>query len=227
MKRSIRLAVVLCAIVLLLALIPLTWSLIHSALPVDAAAAVAADDTPTAAATITPVGTPTPLAVPTISAGSTAITAPAAPTLTGVTVATALTCVTTIIGLVIAIVTLNILLRGGYGPFLRALIFGGKRRRGKGSENGDDGADADEGLWDASHTLNYRPGPDARNDPHAAYDPFDEPVSSRRGGSSRGASRTRGGERDARRSDRYDEPARSRSGSGRRAPSRSRRNDWD
>jgi hypothetical protein len=207
MKRSVRLTATLWGAALLLSLLALAslvGMLVGGVAPVFAAsavAAVAADAT----ATITPTGSPTPAAVPTISAGSAGSIAPAAPALTGATIATALTCVTTLIGLVIAIITLSILLRGGYGPFLRAMIFGAKR--GKGAEAN---SDMNDGGWDASHTLNYRPGPDGFDDPFAGYGAYDDPVGSRR--SSRGGSRGRG--------DRS-------GGSDRRGASRPRRNGWE
>ncbi len=207
MKRSVRLTATLWGAALLLSLVALASLVgilvggIAPAFAASAVAAVAADAT----ATITPTGSPTPAAVPTISAGSAGSIAPAAPALTGATIATALTCVTTLIGLVIAVITLSILLRGGYGPFLRAMIFGGKR--GKGAETS---GDLDDGRWDASHTLNYHPGPDDFGDPFAGYGAYDEPVGARRG--SRGGSRGRG-ERSG--------------GSGRRGASRPRRNGWD
>jgi hypothetical protein len=189
MTRRVRLTALLgSATLLLIALASLIALLVGGAAPVLAAAAAAADDTPT------PLGSPTPAAVPTISAGTAGSIAPAAPTVTGATIALGLTCVTAVIGLIIAVVTLRALLRGGYGPFLRALIFGSKA--GGAQENLNDG------TWDASHTLNYRPG--ARDDsfePHSAYD--------ERSGARRSGARTRG--------DR----------SRRRTPDRSRRSRWE
>ena len=203
MKRSVRLTATLWGAALLLSLVALAslvGILVGGVAPVFAAsyvAAVAADAT----TTITPVDTPTLAAVPTISAGSTGSIAPAAPALTGATIATALTCVTTLIGLVIAIITLSILLRGGYGPFLRAMIFGAKRGKG-----GETGSETDDGGWDASHTLNYRPGPDQFGDPFAGHGGYDEPVGAQRGSRGRG---DRSG------------------GSGRRGASRPRRDGWE
>jgi hypothetical protein len=191
MTRRVRLTALLgSAALLLTALASLIALLVGGAAPVLAAAAAAADDTPT------PLGSPTPAAVPTISAGTAGSIAPAAPTVTGATIALGLTCVTAVIGLIIAVVTLRALLRGGYGPFLRALVFGSKA--GGAQENLNDG------TWDASHTLNYRPGPSARDDsfePHSAYD--------ERSGARRSGARTRG--------DR----------SRRRTPDRSRRSRWE
>jgi hypothetical protein len=173
MTRRVRLTALLGSAALLLIALASLIALLVGGAPVLAAAAVAADDTPT------PLGSPTPAAVPTISAGTAGSIAAAAPTVTGATIALGLTCVTAVIGLIIASVTLRALLRGGYGPFLRALVFGSKA--GGAREHLNDGA------WDASHTLNYRPGPGARDDsfePHSAYD--------ERSGARRSGARTRG-----------------------------------
>lgn len=217
MKRSVRLTAAMWGAALLLiviALASLIGALVNGSTPsVTAAALVPAD------ATTTPIGSPTPAAVPTISAGSAGSISPAAPPLAGATIATALTCVTTVIGLILAVVTLTILLRGGYGPFLRALIFGGK----KGKQDADGSADG--GAWDASHTLNYHPGPSAHDDPFASYNAYDEPASSRRGSSSRGGSR-----RDRRDRRGHADGAgvpRGRSGARRHAPTRSRERGWE
>ena len=239
MKRSVRMTAVLAGAALLLALfafVALAWSLAGGAGLALAAPSIAADGTPSG----TPVDTPTPFTASSITAGSSNAIAPAAPSTGGIAIAVTLTCATTIIGLIIAVVTLTILLRGGYGPFLRAMIFGSKAR-GKG-QKGSASAEQDNGMWDASHTLNYQPGPAAHDDPfapYAGYDAYDEPVAARRGSGSRGGSRSRGGERERRRSDRSDRSdrsggsersgrsgaaARSRGGSSRRE--RSRRDDW-
>jgi hypothetical protein len=53
----------------------------------------------------------------------------------GLTVATILSCVTGILGLVIGLVALTALLRGGYGPFLRTLLPGARRRMARESRN--------------------------------------------------------------------------------------------
>lgn len=191
MTRRVRLTTFLgSAALLLFALASLIALLASGAAPALAAAGVAADDTPT------PLGSPTPAAVPTISAGTAGSIAPAAPTVTGATIALGLTCVTAVIGLIIAAVTLSALLRGGYGPFLRAMLFGSKASAAQ--------SNLDDGAWDASHTLNYRPGPNARDDffePQSAYD--------ERSGGRRSGARARG--------DR----------SRRRAPARSARDRWE
>ena len=236
MKRSVRMTATLSGAALLLALISfvaLTWFVVGGSGLALAAPAIAADGTPSG----TPVDTPTPFTASSISAGASSAIAPAAPSTGSITIAATLTCVTTIIGLIIAVVTLTILLRGGYGPFLRAMLFGAKAR-GKGQE-GFASDERDNGLWDASHTLNYQPGPGAHDDPYSPYGAYDadgEPVAARRGAGSRGSSRSRGGEREGRRSGRSERSehsersgrsgaaARSRGGSSRRGGSR--RDDW-
>src|SRR5487761_2283657 len=152
MKRSVRLTFTLSVGALVVGwLVTLVWLAFRGAGPALAAPALPAD-------------TPTPFTVPTISAGSSGVVTPAAPPTAGVTLAYTLTCVTTIIGLIITVVTLAIMLRGGYGPVLRALFFGGKRR---GKKHADEAVSEDDGAWDASHTLRYRPGPDAREEARA------------------------------------------------------------
>ncbi|HEX2347515.1 MAG TPA: hypothetical protein VHI51_03680, partial [Ktedonobacterales bacterium] len=133
----------------------------------------------------------------TISAGSAGSIAATAPTVTGATIALGLTCVTAIIGLIIAIATLRALLHGGYGPFLRAMVFGSKARGGP-------PAHLDDGAWDASHTLNYRPGPTAPDDFFEPQNVYDERSGARRAGSRAHGDRSR-----------------------RRAPTRSRRDRWE
>lgn len=193
MMRRVRLTTLLGCAALLLTVAALSFAtlLTGSVAPALAAAGVAAD------ATGTPAGSPTPAAVPTISAGSAGSITPAAPTLTGATIALGLTCVTAVIGLIIAVATLSALLRGGYGPFLRAMVFGSKAAKGSAQTSLNDGD-----SWDTSHTLNYRPGPDARDDAFAPYtsypyNAYDERASapgdrSRR----RASSRSRRGARD-------------------------------
>ena len=191
MSRRVRLTVTLGSAALLLIAVAALIALLASAAPALAAAGVAADDTPT------PLGSPTPAAVPTISAGSAGSIAATAPTVTGATIALGLTCVTAIIGLIIAIATLRALLHGGYGPFLRAMVFGSKARGGP-------PAHLDDGAWDASHTLNYRPGPTARDDFFEPQNAYDERSGARRAGSRAHGDRSR-----------------------RRAPTRSRRDRWE
>jgi len=191
MSRRVRLTVTLGSAALLLIAVAALIALLASAAPALAAAGVAADDTPT------PLGSPTPAAVPTISAGSAGSIAATAPTVTGATIALGLTCVTAIIGLIIAIATLRALLHGGYGPFLRAMVFGSKARGGP-------PAHLDDGAWDASHTLNYRPGPTAPDDFFEPQNVYDERSGARRAGSRAHGDRSR-----------------------RRAPTRSRRDRWE
>lgn len=191
MSRRVRLTATLGSAALLLITFAALIALLAGAAPALAAAGVAADDTPT------PLGSPTPAAVPTISAGSAGSIAAAAPTVTGATIALGLTCVTAVIGLIIAVVTLRALLRGGYGPFLRAMVFGSKARGGA-------SAHLDDGAWDASHTLNYRPGPNAGDDYFESQSAYDERSGARRAGARARGDRSR-----------------------RHAPTRSRRERWD
>src|SRR5487761_2769899 len=159
-----------------------------------------------------------------ISGAGPALAAPALPadTPTPFTVPT--------ISLIITVVALAIMLRGGYGPFLRALFFGGKRR---GKKHVDEAASEDDGAWDASHTLRYRPGPDAREEDVSAFaedDAWERPAAARRSATrSRGGSRSRGEERDPRRADRArpaGAPIRRDGASARRAQPR-RRDNWE
>lgn len=180
MKQGVRLVVVLCAVVLMLALAPLMLSIATSGTTtVYAAPMVAADDTPTG----TPADTPTPLPASNITSNSTSSPsgpiAPATPSMIGIIIATTLTCITGIAGLVIAYMTLTRLLRGGYGPFLRAMVFGSK-----GSAANDVATTDSGGIWDASHTLNYRPRPGERSNSRASYDAREEYDGAARRGSS-------------------------------------------
>ncbi|MGZ3603088.1 MAG: hypothetical protein ACXVDF_24495 [Ktedonobacterales bacterium] len=52
----------------------------------------------------------------------------------GLLVATTLSCVIAILGIVIAVIALNVLIRTGYGPFLRALLLGKRAGRRSTSE---------------------------------------------------------------------------------------------
>src|SRR5487761_1914413 len=189
MKRSVRLTFTLSVGALVVGwLVTLVWLAFRGAGPALAAPALPAD-------------TPTPFTVPTISAGSSGVVTPAAPPTAGVTLAYTLTCVTTIIGLIITVVTLAIMLRGGYGPFLRALFFGGKRR---GKKHADEAVSEDDGAWER------------------------QAAARRSATRSRGGSRSRGEERDPRRADRArpaGAPIRRDGASARRAQPR-RRDNW-
>jgi hypothetical protein len=73
------------------------------------------------------------LAQPTAGAGGgggIAGLSPAAFGSNGLLVATTLSCVIAILGIVIAVIALNVLIRTGYGPFLRALVLGKRAGRG-------------------------------------------------------------------------------------------------
>lgn len=194
MKQGVRLLVVLCAVIFLLALAPLMVSIVATgATTVYAAPMVAADDTPTS----TPADTPTPIPASNITtnspSGSSDQIVAATPSMTGIIIATTLTCIMGIAGLVITYMTLTRLLRGGYGPFLRAMVFGSKGTGASDAASTDDG-----GIWDASHTLNYRPGSGERsnsrrsNDARDEYDEYQEGAPRRRSGGSR-SERGRGG----------------------------------
>lgn len=52
----------------------------------------------------------------------------------GLLIATALGCITSVLGLIIAVISMTVLLRGGYGPFLRVLVLG--KRAANGAEAG-------------------------------------------------------------------------------------------
>jgi hypothetical protein len=91
---------------------------------------------PRAAATATVQPTSPAFSQPTVGAST-----PVAPSTNtalgsnGLTIATILSCVTGILGLVIGLVALVALLRGGYGPFLRTLLPGARRRMARESRN--------------------------------------------------------------------------------------------
>lgn len=119
----------LCALVLLFAtshaaaLAAPSQSLAHEAGNIQSAQAH-----PAFAPTATPQPTQIDLSQPTAGA-SLPTTAPATTTLgsNGLTIAVTLSCLTFILGLVVGCAALMVLLRGGYGPFLRALLPGGRR----------------------------------------------------------------------------------------------------
>jgi hypothetical protein len=93
----------------------------------------------------------------------------------GLLFATTLSCVVALLGLVVAIVALRILVRDGYGPFLRALLRGKRagRKRGARVTAAARWDDADP-RWDADdpdeyaamdESLSYTAYPDARPNP--------------------------------------------------------------
>jgi hypothetical protein len=151
----------------------------------------AATDTPTAAATNTPQPTkaatatttshssnqntggttaPQPTSVsfaqPTVGSSSdsnTQAVAPASLGSSGLMIATIMSCVSGVLGVIIFATALTILLRGGYGPFLRALLRNpGKRRgsaRGRGGySRGRLGESDDESMAYGSYGSNGRGG---------------------------------------------------------------------
>jgi hypothetical protein len=92
-------------------------------------------------------------AQPTVGAGADGaggVLDPAAFGSNGLLLAASLSCVVAILGLVIAVVALYVLLHGGYGPFLRALLLG--KRAGKGL--GNNVAVAGQG-WDESGAYEF------------------------------------------------------------------------
>jgi len=77
-------------------------------------------------------------AQPTVGAGASGaggVLDPAAFGSNGLLLAASMSCVVAILGLVIAVVALYVLLHGGYGPFLRALLLGKRAGKGKGLGN--------------------------------------------------------------------------------------------
>lgn len=113
--------------VALLVLVFAVSSATHAqALPSGFQSSLAATAQPTHSALTQPtVGASTPIAPATNSSlGS-----------NGLAIATILSCVTGVLGLVIGSVALSALLRGGYGPFLRTLLPGAKRRMARDRRN--------------------------------------------------------------------------------------------
>lgn len=123
MKPGIRRASVLVGAGLLLMLAWLLLGGVGAAVAAPAAPA-AATGTPTTAPTVLP--TPTSIVVPQDTV------APAGPQMTSFVLAATLTCGATVVALIIAAVSLMLLMRGGYGPFLRTLVYG-PQGRGAGS----------------------------------------------------------------------------------------------
>lgn len=93
---------------------------------------------------------------------------PGAFTSNGLLLATTMSCLVTVLGVVVAAVAMSSLLRGGYGPFLRALAFG--RRAGNGTASNDKPNPAvSRDDWELSEELgaiseNYRVPVRARAD---------------------------------------------------------------
>ena len=135
MRRSLCGVRALIRVGLLLAL---AWLLSGGAPLAQASPVVAADSTPVA-------GTPeigTPATTPTILPAPTAVTLPAdsvtpmGPPVGPFVQSATLTCGAALVALVIAVVSLMMLLRGGYGPFLRALVRGSSGGDGAGGNGG-------------------------------------------------------------------------------------------
>lgn len=98
-------------------------------------------------------------AQPTVGAGADGaggVLDPAAFGSNGLLLAASLSCVVAILGLVIAVVALYVLLHGGYGPFLRALLLGKRAGKGKGNSKGlgNNVAVAGQG-WDESGAYEF------------------------------------------------------------------------
>ncbi len=98
-----------------------------------AVAALAAPAAATAATTATPGVTPTIFPTPTAIVFPKDTIAPAGPSMVGFVISATLTCFATVIAVIVAAVSLTLLLRGGYGPFLRTLVYGPKALNTQGS----------------------------------------------------------------------------------------------
>ncbi|HKV85856.1 MAG TPA: hypothetical protein VJN88_14985 [Ktedonobacterales bacterium] len=102
-----------------------------------------------------------------LSANSAQANATGGVTSSGLLIAALMSCGVMILGVVIAGIALSMLLRGGYGPFLRALLPFSKRRWKKRqqrehAENGGDGSGRDSYGYDDSREWDARDGRDAR-----------------------------------------------------------------
>lgn len=187
--RSGRLVVIVCALALCFALAPLLWMVSAATSPAYAASFVSADDTPTAlptdATTTTATSTPTAIPQPSGAIGPSTIVAPAGPSAAGIIVATTMGCVMGIGGITLASMTLSRLLRGGYGPFLRTIVFGAKADTGVAGQKSPDKG----GRRGVSRALNARGG--GRDELYDAYDGVGgaDAGDLRRRGASRGAPR--------------------------------------
>ena len=96
-------------------------------------------------------------AQPTVGAGANGVGGvldPAAFGSNGLLLAASMSCVVAILGLIIAVVALYVLLHGGYGPFLRALLLGKRAGKGKGKSLGNQVAVAGQG-WDESGAYQF------------------------------------------------------------------------
>jgi hypothetical protein len=76
------------------------------------------------------------LAQPTVSSDNSPLASlsPGAISSNGLLIATSLSCVVAILGLIVAAVAMYVLVNGGYGPFLKALVLG--KRAGRGASKG-------------------------------------------------------------------------------------------
>ena len=74
----------------------------------------------------------------------------------GLLFATTMSCVVALLGLIVVAVAMRVLLRGGYGPFMRALLLG-KRAGRKGSSTGAKASSAGRGRRDANDFDDHAP----------------------------------------------------------------------
>lgn len=135
MRRSLGGARALIGVGLLLAL---AWLLAGGAPLALASPAVVADSTPAAGTPEigTPATTPTILPAPTVVTLPADSVAPLGPPVGPFVQSATLTCGAALVALVITIVSLMMLLRGGYGPFLRALVRGSRGGEDAGADGG-------------------------------------------------------------------------------------------
>ena len=131
MRRRLRGVLVLVGVGLLLVLAWLLAPGHHVALAAPAPA-LAATATP---AIGTPATTPTILPAPTVVALPADSIAPTGPPVAAFAQSATLTCGFALVALVITVVSLMLLLRSGYGPFLRVLL------RGSGGDGSMDASD--------------------------------------------------------------------------------------
>lgn len=179
MSGNARRRRILIALALGIVLLAVSWPLWsgHGAVAL-AATMSAADGTPqpSPSATLAPVATPAPIPAPTIGPGSAGQIAPLTPSTGMVGLMVAFGCIGGVVGLVIAVIILVVLMRRGYGPFLRSLLLGkraGANRKANRNAGSGDGRD-ERGALVRSRS---RPGGqgsafgDAEDDPYAPYSP--------------------------------------------------------
>lgn len=111
-----------------------------------------------------PIAQPSPVAnaQPTVGAGASvdATGLPGASGPNGMQIAVISSCVTTILGLIVSIVAYRVLIRGGYGPFLRMLFLGKRasRRSARASSGRESRASrSSRGGYDGRYVTDDRP----------------------------------------------------------------------